>query len=83
MTATSRSTVSKKSTFSHQERWETAIARFGTFVQEHGNAFVPHIYVSPDGYRLGQWSDHTRRSAKKGLLREERVQQLNQFPGWK
>jgi hypothetical protein len=52
-----------------------------TYVQREGHALVPQIHVE-DGFRLGAWVSGRRSAFRRGGLRPEHVQQLEQLPGW-
>tara|TARA_Y100000389_G_scaffold126707_1_gene124041 strand:- start:209 stop:1423 length:1215 start_codon:yes stop_codon:yes gene_type:complete len=66
--------------------WKTFQAGMNEYLQLHGTALVPFMYVSPTtGYRLGQNVRHVRR----GCMLEGRIDEtqrrlwLNSLPGWK
>ncbi|QUA54108.1 helicase associated domain-containing protein [Aristaeella lactis] len=42
-----------------------------------GDANVPHRYISPDGYHLGQWVKNQRTAIKRGKLCRERYELLS------
>jgi superfamily II DNA or RNA helicase len=51
------------------------------FVAEHGHTRLPALEMY-DGLRLGQWISQQRYHRNKGLLEEDRVRRLEQFPDW-
>ena len=48
-----------------------------SYYEEHGDLFVPHRYVTLDGYKLGNWISTQRMSYKNGTLSYERIYLLN------
>jgi hypothetical protein len=51
------------------------------FVGGHGHALVPQSYTV-DGYLLGKWVNTQRRQYFRGTLDADRVQRLQDLPGW-
>lgn len=66
-----------------EERWENAVSHLEEFSSNHGTAYVPREYVSPDGYPLGRWANTIRMNSKRGFVSEDKLGQLDEFPGWK
>jgi hypothetical protein len=44
----------------HATQWEVGFEHLQAFVREYGHTRVPHKYKSPDGYKLGRWTDNQR-----------------------
>lgn len=53
--------------------WNRGLAAATTYQQQHGHLDVPQHYVTPDGYKLGQWISQNRRTD----LPADRVADLN------
>lgn len=51
------------------------------FVARHGHCWVPRYHVE-EGFRLGSWVHVQRLHYRKGRLREPRIRELEQLPGW-
>ena len=64
-----------------EEAWERGFAQAERYAQAHGNLLVPAKYVTPDGFKLGNWISNLRRqraSAKRETsLTEARIQRLD------
>ena len=58
------------------ERWRHRVGLLARFVQEHGHSRVPGDFVAPDGTRLGAWAARRRWEHRHGLLRAERLDEL-------
>ena len=52
------------------------------YVAKEGNARVKRKYQDQDGFKLGQWVHNKREKQKKGILTQEKIQQLKALPGW-
>ncbi|OSC23266.1 hypothetical protein B8W67_19895 [Mycolicibacillus koreensis] len=63
-------------------RWDDVINEIRAFVEEHWHACVPRSHTLPNGYRLGERVAQLREMHRVGKLAEERVKQLEEFPGW-
>ena len=63
------------------EAWQTGYRHLLECVKHTGTAEVASKYVSPDGYRLGQWV-MDRRSREQALTPAQR-QLLEALPGWR
>ncbi|MBE7702343.1 helicase associated domain-containing protein [Oerskovia sp. Sa1BUA8] len=57
-------------------RWRRGVELLTRYVEEHGHARVPGDHVAPDGTRLGAWVARRRWEHRHGLLRAERIDQL-------
>ena len=60
--------------------WEEGFAHLKQYVEQHGDARVPAIFKTEDGYRLGQWIHVQRRN--RVTLVGERVARLEALSGW-
>ena len=75
-----------------QRQWEDRIANLQAYIDDHGDAKVPKLYKTPDGYRLGEFIVNIRRAyrnyqcvikgmdrnhPKTGTLTPEQVSQLD------
>ena len=61
-------------------RWEDGFTRLQGYVRAEGHARVPAKYVTPDGYRLGDWVSVQR--GNKERLASERRGRLESVRGW-
>ena len=63
--------------------WTIGIEHAKAYREAYGNLLVPVEYVSPDGYRLGNWISTLRhlesKKERRGQLSSEKVQQLNEL----
>lgn len=69
------------------ERWEAALSTLRAYVAREGHAAVPWEHQeSRSGtgelHNLGKWVGAQRQCHDRGVLRPERVTQLEQLPGW-
>jgi len=64
---------------SNEARWELGYALLQKYGEQNGHTRVPTTYVM-DGYRLGWWVGNQRNAGDS--LSSERVQRLNNIPGW-
>jgi hypothetical protein len=65
----------------HEARWEEGFAHLQQFVADHGRARVPYVYVTGDGYPLGQWLSNQRQARRRGQLDEVRRKRLHALLG--
>ena len=63
------------------DRWEEGFRRRLQYVEQHGDACVPRLYVL-DGYSLGPWVREQRRCYTEGKLEADRREKLEDIPGW-
>ncbi len=61
-------------------RWETGLRYLSEFSAREGNCKVPALFVTTDGYRLGQWVSNQR--SKRNSMPAERMAQLEELSGW-
>jgi superfamily II DNA or RNA helicase len=64
-----------------QAAWTTNYMMLCEFVQEHGHAKVPDHYRHLETH-LGKWVGKQRQKFKNGLLEAERINLLENLPGW-
>lgn len=62
--------------------WEFWFGLLQRFVSEHGNALVPALYRTENGFRLGQWVNVQRTWYSEGRFPAERATRLNGVEGW-
>jgi hypothetical protein len=65
----------------HADSWERHFAALLAFVAREGHARVPTDHVE-DGLPLASWVIRHRQDHKAGKVPSERVQRLEQLPGW-
>jgi hypothetical protein len=58
------------------DAFERGLEHLVAYRAEHGHAVVPARYISPDGYRLGQWAWWLRSLARRGALVHSRASAL-------
>lgn len=63
-----------------EDRWKAAFAYLMTYQGVNGHCRVPALYVTDDGYRLGQWLTVQRTTKEK--LSKERIELLESVQGW-
>lgn len=63
-------------------RWEHAVTELRLYVEEHGHALVPCTHMTSSGFRLGQWVSSRRQDRRHKKLSDERIAELEAFPGW-
>lgn len=59
--------------------WWTGHGHARAYRDEHGHLAVPSTYVTEDGFRLGQWIGNARQHRRKGWLRADRVEALDEL----
>ena len=65
-----------------KSNYEQAIRELKAISAKSSNWSIPNHYVSPSGFRLGQWCEVKRGQYKKGKLEPERIAELELIPGW-
>jgi transcriptional regulator with XRE-family HTH domain len=65
-----------------EARWNEVFDQLRAYVEAHGHASVPRLFVEEDGLALGQWVASQRNGYVHGLLRPEAIQRLESLPGW-
>lgn len=60
----------------YERKWDEGIAEARRYYAEHGDLNVPTSYVSPTGFKLGDWISN-RREYGRDKLSEERKKQLD------
>jgi hypothetical protein len=56
----------------NEEAWKRGYRHALSYYEKHGDVVIPATYVTPDGYKLGEWVRSQRRQSAKGQLREDR-----------
>lgn len=64
------------------EKWEEGFKLLEQYVNQHGNASVPHHHVTSQGYKLGKWVEQQRRMRSNNKLSQDRIRRLEPIPGW-
>lgn len=60
--------------------WREVVDRYLIpYREEHGNILVHSGYLTPDGYKLGQWIKEKRKHHAKGTLPAEQVRLLEEL----
>ncbi len=63
--------------------FEEGFARVVAYLDTHGTASVPQLYVEPDGYKTGAFvANLRRRHANGGHIDPSQQQRLEALPGW-
>jgi hypothetical protein len=60
------------------EKWESGLRHLSDYLKKFGSADVPGRYVSPDGFKLGQWVQNKRRE-REGRLNEAQKRSLSEL----
>ena len=63
----------------HEANWSENLTAAQAFRDEHGHLDIAGSYRTPDGRRLGGWLQHCRQYRERGILRPERVAQLDEL----
>jgi superfamily II DNA or RNA helicase len=66
----------------YREKWENGFAQLMAYVKVHGDAKVPMAQITSHGYKLGNWLTKVRSSKLKNQLSQDRIQRLEEVPGW-
>lgn len=61
-------------------RWDAGITALAVFVDAEGHASPVQRYVSPGGFRLGQWVHNVRR--RRADLDADQIREVEAFSGW-
>lgn len=64
-----------------EDLWEEGFARLHDYVMDHGTARVPKD-AAIDGFNVGTWVTVQRSAYKKQDLPADRIQRLEELPGW-
>jgi predicted helicase len=62
------------------ESWMFWYGLLNAFIKEHGHCRVAQLYMTDDGYRLGQWVSKQR--GAKDTMEPDRRQRLEALPDW-
>ena len=60
--------------------WNFWYGLLQTYIEENGDALVPAKYITPNGYKLGQWISDQRKH--KGKLSSNRIEKLENIKDW-
>jgi superfamily II DNA or RNA helicase len=63
-------------------QWEEALARLARYAADQGHSRPPQDYLSPDDFPLGRWVSDQRKRHSYGRLVRDRVDRLEELPGW-
>ena len=66
----------------HADRFEEGFSQLQAYVQQKGDAQIPALYKTADGYSLGGWVHVQRHKFVNGTLDPDRQRQLEELPGW-
>ena len=61
------------------DKWQEGLEQLQLYIKEHGNPIVHRSYVSPDGFKLGDW---VSRNKSNNLLIQDRIDRLEALSGW-
>jgi len=61
-----------------QFAWDSAFQNLQEYKLQHGHVLVPHLYETPDGFKLGSWVSMQRFAKSKGRLSRERIAKLDE-----
>ncbi len=62
--------------------WEIGFRNLAEYVDQTGDSRVPARHVMQSGYKLGRWVEGQRRLWARQSLNQDRVQRLQELPGW-
>jgi superfamily II DNA or RNA helicase len=65
-----------------ESSYEEAIRELKAIAAKGGILSITNHFVTPSGFRLGQWCGVKRGRYKKGKLEAERIAELESIPGW-
>jgi hypothetical protein len=63
-------------------RWDEGYRRVAEYVAAHGTSLIGGSYETADAFRLGAWVNFQRTRYSQGKLEQDRIERLEQFPGW-
>lgn len=61
-------------------QWEVGFQNLAEYAHQHGHCRVPNGYRTPEGHRLGQWTQSQR--SMQDDLDTGRIARLKALPGW-
>lgn len=64
------------------EQWNEAFEDLKKYIEKEGHARVPRRYLTPNGFKLGDWIGSQRSAKLKNTLANERVLLLESLPKW-
>ena len=59
--------------------WEAGLSEARSYYEQNGNLNVSATYITPDGFKLGDWLSNRREAAGEGKLSQERRRQLDEL----
>ncbi len=62
--------------------WSDALTELDLYRKEFGDLLVPAKYVSPRGFKLGQWVNRYRTLKSRNKLPTDKIDDFSQIDGW-
>jgi hypothetical protein len=62
--------------------WEEGVIAIEKYIREVGDALVPALHITADGFKLGGWVTGLRTRYKNGRLPQSKIRVLEALPGW-
>ena len=59
------------------EKWNEGYIHAEAYYNDHGTGDIPHTYVSPDGFKLGEWKRAQIRMIQRGKMTFDRLDKLS------
>ena len=59
------------------EKWNEGYIHAEAYYNDHGTGDIPQSYVSPDGYKLGEWKRNQIRRIERGTMTADRLNKLS------
>ena len=66
----------------NKKKFQKGINYLEKFIKTYNHSRVPNKHTEKDGFMLGQWTSRLRADKKIGILKEERIHQLESLNGW-
>lgn len=60
----------------YEQQWNVGYDHAEQYYKANGNVNMSAAYVTPDGYKLGEWLRSQKRSYNKGTLEAQRIEKL-------
>lgn len=64
------------------DSYDYGMGALHAYVARHGHASPPADYRTEGGYQLGSWVTRLRTARRQGVLRPDRVREVEAMPGW-
>ena len=61
----------------HEEKWLRAFEYAKLYAIKHNSVKIPYSYVTPDGFKLGEWYRTQKRTFEKGNYSQERLSMMH------